>query len=559
MNFQLPEHLKKYIVEQDYSKYTPLDQAVWRFCLRQLNYFLSRYGHSCYSEGLAKTGISVESIPKISEMSSCLEKFGWVALPVSGFIPPAAFMELQSLGVLPIACDMRTIDHLLYTPAPDIVHEAAGHAPIIVDKEYVDYLKKYSQIAKKSIISKEDIDLYEAIRDLSDTKENPDSSLEKIRNSEQNLSDTIKKSTHVSEASQLSRMNWWTAEYGLIGDIKNPKIFGAGLLSSIGESKWCLSDKVKKIPLTVDCILQSYDITEPQPQLFVTPDFKTLVKVLNEFSEMMAFKKGGPESLDKMIKAESVNTLELDSGIQISGILDSYKYKDSKIIFFKFKNETQISINDQQILGHGIDYHQHGYSSPLGFFKASSFNLNSQVSFLYDSGFEINGQLININNLSTGATIYSFKNATMTYDQQIYFQPEWGLLDIVTGHTAKSVYGGPADRNHFKIKDDFIATQVPKNNPTNEQLKIYQFYQNIRDLRSENSYDQEIITGLFNNYKLNAENEWLLFIELFELAQSKKFNTVADFIEKYLTQLSLKNLKIESVINDGIKLAYASH
>ena len=146
MNFQLPEHLKKYIVEQDYSKYTPLDQAVWRFCLRQLNYFLSRYGHSCYSEGLAKTGISVESIPKISEMSSCLEKFGWVALPVSGFIPPAAFMELQSLGVLPIACDMRTIDHLLYTPAPDIVHEAAGHAPIIVDKEYVDYLKKYSQI-----------------------------------------------------------------------------------------------------------------------------------------------------------------------------------------------------------------------------------------------------------------------------------------------------------------------------------------------------------------------------------------------------------------------------
>lgn len=132
----LPEHLKKYIVEQNYDRYTPLDQAVWRYCLRQLKKFLSVHGHESYLTGLEKTGIDVESIPKISDMSEKLQKFGWRALPVSGFIPPAAFMELQSLSILPIASDMRSIDHLLYTPAPDIVHEAAGHAPIIVDPEY---------------------------------------------------------------------------------------------------------------------------------------------------------------------------------------------------------------------------------------------------------------------------------------------------------------------------------------------------------------------------------------------------------------------------------------
>ena len=68
----------------------------------------------------------------------------------------------------------------------------------------------------------------------------------------------------------LSRMNWWTVEYGLIGNIKNPKIYGAGLLSSVSESENCLNNKIKKIPFDLDCINYAYDITEQQPQLFVT-------------------------------------------------------------------------------------------------------------------------------------------------------------------------------------------------------------------------------------------------------------------------------------------------
>ncbi len=125
----IPLHLKKYIVNQDYSKYTPLDHACWRYILRQLKKFLSNHAHQSYLSGLEKTGLDIETVPNISDISAHLENFGWRALPVSGFIPPAAFMELQSLSVLPIASDMRSIDHLMYTPAPDIVHDAAGHAP----------------------------------------------------------------------------------------------------------------------------------------------------------------------------------------------------------------------------------------------------------------------------------------------------------------------------------------------------------------------------------------------------------------------------------------------
>ena len=245
---QIPPHLRQYIIEQDYSRYTPLEQATWRFTLRQLKSYLSKNAHECYIAGLSKTGIDTESIPRIEVMCEKLQEFGWTAVPVSGFIPPAAFMELQSLNILPIACDMRSIDHILYTPAPDIVHEAAGHAPILVDEQFASYLKEYARVAKKAIISSEDLSQYEAIRDLSDIKEDPQSTPEQILAAEERLTKVNASISHVSEASLLGRMNWWTAEYGLIGDLQNPKIFGAGLLSSVGESRQCLQGTVKKTP-----------------------------------------------------------------------------------------------------------------------------------------------------------------------------------------------------------------------------------------------------------------------------------------------------------------------
>ena len=300
----LPAHLRRYVVDQDYSRYTPIDQAVWRHIMRQLKSHLAVHAHPCYVDGLQKTGIEIDRIPSISHMSERLETFGWRAVPVSGFIPPAAFMELQSLGVLPIASDMRTVEHLLYTPAPDIVHEAAGHAPILVDPAFAAYLKSYATVARKAIISREDMDQYEAIRVLSDLKEDPGSTPNQIRQAEEKLEKVNRSIKELSEAALLGRMNWWTAEYGLIGDLNAPKIFGAGLLSSVGESRSCLDPKVKKLPLTIDCINFSYDITEKQPQLFVVEAFEQLESVLQELAAQMAFRTGGPSAVENLYTAD---------------------------------------------------------------------------------------------------------------------------------------------------------------------------------------------------------------------------------------------------------------
>ncbi len=553
----IPNHLKKYIVDQNYDRYTPIDQATWRYVLRQLKDFLSKNAHECYLEGLEKTGISSEEIPKISEMNKKLKNFGWQAVPVSGFIPPAAFMELQSLSLLPIASDMRSLDHLLYTPAPDIVHEAAGHAPILVNAEYAEYLKAYAQVAKKSIISKDDLEIYEAIRNLSDVKENSSSTEKEIENCEQQLQLALKKVTYISEATLLSRMNWWTAEYGLIGPMSNPKLFGAGLLSSVGEAKWCLSNQVKKIPLTVDCIKQSYDITEPQPQLYVTPDFKTLTTVLHEMSEKMSYKIGGAYGLDQAIKAESVNTFELDTGLQISGVITNYeKDQSGEPIYVQTTGPTQISYRDRQITGHSKDYHLHGYGCPVGSFELTgTFENNQTVQMKYASGIIVNGQIKKIFKISESVQIVTLTNASAKLADKVLFDPAWGDYDIAVGKKVVSVFGGPADRKEYGDTDDFVAARVQQPTYSDQQKNLFSLYQTVRDFRkSESSAD--VLQKIFTQCLETAADQWLLFVELLEICHYKKINTsVKTDILNQLEKLKKTQQQISPLIEDGLRLS----
>ncbi|MEZ0390643.1 MAG: aromatic amino acid hydroxylase [Pseudobdellovibrionaceae bacterium] len=562
----LPSHLKKYIVEQHYEKYTPVDQACWRYILRQLKNFLSKHAHESYVEGLEKTGIEIERIPHIHDISQKLSTFGWRALPVSGFIPPAAFMEMQSLGVLPIASAMRTLDHLTYTPAPDIVHEAAGHAPILIHPEFAQYLKEYAQIARKAIVSKEDLDLYEAIRELSDIKENPDSTLQEIAAAQKNLDEASRRITHISEAAELGRMNWWTAEYGLIGDLKNPKIFGAGLLSSVGESKFCLSDKVKKIPLTEDCIQTSYDITEPQPQLFVTPDFKNLTRVLHAMAEKMAFKKGGLEGVKKAIQAESVNTIELDSGVQISGkCIDAITGGDHKtIIYLRFQDPVQICYKDQELQGHGKSHHASGFGTALGRLQSASWThvleqVGQHVHLEFHSGIKLDGVVKGNLEKDGKLLIVSFEKCSVKYKDQVLFEPPWGTYDLAIGQTVTSVFGGPADREKYGDTDDFVAARVPEKTMTPMEHTLYQNYQMVRDLREKHvkgpKLEQEL-EALIEKHKSQFPSDWLLLLETYELLCNRHQESL--FKEEVLLdlkKLSQTHPEKRDVIEDGLSLA----
>ncbi len=316
---RLPAHLRRYAVGQEYSSYTPRDQAVWRHILRRLRTHLSGKAHPVYLEGLEATGIGLERIPSLDEMNEKLSQLGWGAVSVRGFIPPAVFTELQALGVLAIASDIRTHEHIQYTPAPDIVHESAGHAPILANARYAEYLKRCGMVGFKAIASVEDQAIFEAIRNLSVVKEDPSATEQEVAHAQARLDAATRSRRYVSESTRASRLYWWTAEYGLVGSLEQPALYGAGLLSSIGEAEHCLTPAVKKVPLNLTCADTEYDITRMQPQLFVARDFEHLFQVLGEFESTLAWKRGGDYGLGEALRARSVNHLVLADGREVTG------------------------------------------------------------------------------------------------------------------------------------------------------------------------------------------------------------------------------------------------
>jgi len=157
---RLPDNLKHLIIDQPYDNYTAQDHAIWRYVMRQNLRFLPGVAHSSYLDGLRKTGISIDRIPHMYGMNRILKEIGWAAVAVDGFIPPSAFMEFQAWNVLVIAADIRPIDQIGYTAAPDIIHEAAGHAPIIADPEYAAYLRRFGEVGSKAFSSAQNPNFY---------------------------------------------------------------------------------------------------------------------------------------------------------------------------------------------------------------------------------------------------------------------------------------------------------------------------------------------------------------------------------------------------------------
>ena len=558
MKTEIPFHLRKYIVDQEPTKYTPVDQAVWRFVLRQLKNYLTKHAHESYLEGMKATGISVEEIPSIDSISQQLAKYGWKAAPVSGFIPPATFLELQALKILPIASDMRTIEHLTYTPAPDIVHEAAGHAPMVAHPEFRKYLEEYAQVAKKAIINRKDLNLYEAIRDLSDIKEHPNATPQEIKDAQNKLDQISQNMGQPSEASLLARMAWWTTEYGLIGH-DNPKIYGAGLLSSAGEGKSALSDKTQKIPFSIDCILYSYDITEKQPQLFVADSFKTLSKVLEEFSKTMAYKRGGMYGLEVARKAETANTVELGlsaskDGVQVSGKLTQIHMNGDNPAYLQFTGPCQISYQEKELENQGIKRHKDGFGCPVGKIKSRTPN-----KIIWESGVELTGTLVSETKKDSKVLVQIFKDCTVTFQGKTLFEPAWGEYDLVLGEKVTSVFCGAADKEAYGEFEDFSAKKIPPKKYTDQQQSIFALYQKVRDLRKNiksNSNIEKELTQILSGLNKLDKKDWLLKLEILELSHHLKAKpSWVSEIESELLEKSKQDEEVSHFIAEGLKLS----
>ncbi|TDO70009.1 phenylalanine-4-hydroxylase [Flavobacterium chryseum] len=568
---RLPKHLKQFIKPQDYSDYTPINQAVWRYVMRKNVDYLSKVAHHSYLDGLKKTGIEINSIPSMYGMNRILTEIGWAAVAVDGFIPPNAFMEFQAYNVLVIASDIRQLEHIEYTPAPDIIHEGAGHAPIIANPEYAEYLRRFGEIGCKAISSHKDYQMYEAIRLLSILKEAEDTPQDKIDAAEKAVADLQNNMGELSEMAQIRNLHWWTVEYGLIGTVENPKIYGAGLLSSIGESAWCMTDNVKKIPYDISAANQNFDITQLQPQLYVTPTFSYLSLILEEFANKMALRTGGLSGIQKLIHSNALGTIELSTGLQISGVFMHVIEEEGKPVYIQTTGKTALSYREKELVGHGTLTHPEGFGSPIG--KLKGFNLaiedmspkdlqaysiveNETVKLEFEGNIIVEGEIITgSRNLHGEIILISFRNCTVTHGETILFKPEWGNYDMAIGKKVVSAFSGPADVNSFDLIDNVPKTTTIKAKHTDERDDLEVLYQTVRMIRENKDSKSELKT-VFEKLKSNHGNDWLLSIEIAELLKDAEEKQLLQEVLVYLDQLKERRPEIAHLISGGLDLIF---
>jgi phenylalanine-4-hydroxylase len=560
----LPAHLKVFVRLQNYAMYTPRDQAVWRFLMQQLQRQLLVTAHPVYTKGLAQAGISTEYIPCLEEMNASLAPIGWGVVGVDGFIPPAVFMAFQARRILTIATSMRSVDQMLYTPAPDIVHEAAGHAPFLIDVDYAEFLQRFGQVGMKVLTRKQDQAVYEAIRQLSIIKGQVDASVCDINAAETRLQTAVDANQQLSEAALLARLHWWTVEYGLVGTLGDYKIYGAGLLSSLGENQHCLDDsKVSKRLLTLACLQHAYDITREQPQLYVTHSCRHLCQVLEDMAAGLAQSRGGLASVEAAIDSGTVATLLYGSGLQVSGLISEARCDVmGNLIYVSTRGPTQLSFADQQLPNHSAKVHAQGFSSPVGHvsdfkrclsdysideLRAVGISLGEMVSIEFVSGISLQGRLVDITRRQQKNVLLSFSDCRVQNEAgEALFEPEWGVFDMAVGATIDSVAGGAADPGLYAqintlespseqeqalaqgvaraacasvdgavdgvLKDESVEASAEVHDVQGAYARI-RYWREVAELVKPTTAD---VHGLVQHLLTSYSGEWLLMFEVYE-------------------------------------------
>lgn len=224
---------------QIYNNYTEHDFLVWKTLFSRQMTLLEPLVSEHYLKALEKVKFSSEKIPDFNEVNELLKPHtGWSLEVVPNISPQKEFFEFLSQKKFTATCWLRTMEQLDYLEEPDMFHDVFAHVPLLSNKAYVDFFKGISDIALKHIDDPKAIEL-------------------------------------------LGRIYWFTIEFGLINENGKLKIYGAGIISSKGETENCLSDEVTRLSFDVKTIFKTdfrNDIM--QDKYFVIDSFEQLYNSL---------------------------------------------------------------------------------------------------------------------------------------------------------------------------------------------------------------------------------------------------------------------------------------
>ncbi|GAB2787025.1 hypothetical protein GCM10027275_34550 [Rhabdobacter roseus] len=234
-------------MDQAYDTYTAADHATWRRLFERQMEQLPAIASRAYLDGLGQVGFVADHIPNFNEDTNPRLRAltGWEVYVVPGLIPHRAFYELLAHRQFPASTWLRSPEQLDYLEEPDMFHDTFGHVPLLSNQAFCDFMADLSRVALRHIDSEEALQC-------------------------------------------LSRLYWYTVEFGLIREEGTLKIYGGGILSSPGESQHCLSAEVPKIDFDVATLLRTpYHIDRFQERYFVIDSYRQLYESVPEIGELL--------------------------------------------------------------------------------------------------------------------------------------------------------------------------------------------------------------------------------------------------------------------------------
>jgi len=241
------EYDTKLVMRQEYENYTDEDQEVWQILYERQIKNLPGKATEDYLTGIKTVNFQAEKIPVFEEVNEILkESTGWRVHVVPGLIPNKEFFELMKNRNFCATTWLRKKEELDYLEEPDMFHDVFGHVPLLTNQPLCDFLADLSRIALKHISS--------------------DAAIEAV-----------------------ARLYWYTVEFGLIQEEAGLRIYGAGILSSSGETEHSLySDKPKRIAYDVAKIIETPYIKDRyQETYFVIDSYEQLYHSVEDIERLI--------------------------------------------------------------------------------------------------------------------------------------------------------------------------------------------------------------------------------------------------------------------------------
>lgn len=227
--------------KQIYQDYTAEDYKVWKVLYdRQMN-ILETLVCVEYLQAIQTVGFTADKIPNFEEIAKVLKPItGWSLETVPHISEQKDFFQFLSQRKFTATCWLRSMEQLDYLEEPDMFHDVFAHVPLLSNTEYCGFFDGISKIALDHIDNPKAIEL-------------------------------------------LGRLYWFTIEFGLIREADKLKIYGAGVISSKGETLNCMSDKTTKLDFEVDAVFNTDFRTDIlQDKYFVIDSFEQLFLSLPE-------------------------------------------------------------------------------------------------------------------------------------------------------------------------------------------------------------------------------------------------------------------------------------